>query len=93
MLDSLAAHLPPGAEWTEPEGGFFVWVTLPEGVNSEELLPAAADEGVTYLPGPHFFAAGGGERSLRLSFSHVSAEELDRGVAALARATEAVTEE
>lgn len=93
MLDSLSAHLPPGAEWAEPQGGFFVWVTLPEGVNSEELLPEAADEGVTYLPGSHFFADAGGERSLRLSFSHVTAEEMDRGVAALARATEAALEE
>ena len=88
MLDSLAAHLPEGSEWTEPAGGFFVWVTLPEGIDSEELLPKAAEEGVTYLPGPHFFAGEGGRRSLRLSFSHVTAEEMDRGIAALARATE-----
>jgi 2-aminoadipate transaminase len=93
MLDSLTAHLPPEADWTEPEGGFFVWVTLPEGIDSEDLLPAAAEEGVTYLPGSHFFADGGGERSLRLSFSHVTAAEMDRGVAALARATEAAMEE
>ncbi|MEF8799937.1 MAG: PLP-dependent aminotransferase family protein [Halolamina sp.] len=93
MLESLAAHLPPGADWTEPEGGFFVWVTLPEGIDSGELLPEAAEEGVTYLPGSHFFADGGGERSLRLSFSHVTAAEMDRGVAALARATEAAMDE
>lgn len=88
MLDSLAAHLPASAEWTEPAGGFFIWVTLPEGVRSEELLPEAAEEGVTYLPGSHFYPGDGGERSLRLSFSHVTPEEMDRGIAALARATE-----
>ncbi|WP_373189249.1 PLP-dependent aminotransferase family protein [Halolamina sp.] len=93
MLDSLAAHLPPGSEWTEPEGGFFVWVTLPEGVDTEDLLPDAAEEGITYLPGSHFYPGEGGERSLRLSFSHVSPEEMDRGVAALARATEAALTE
>lgn len=93
MLESLSTHLPPGSDWTEPAGGFFVWVTLPEGVDAEEMLPDAAEEGVTYLPGPHFFANGGGRRSLRLSFSHVSAEEMDRGIAALARATESVLEE
>ena len=92
MLDSLAAHLPSGADWTEPAGGFFVWVTLPEGVDSEELLPAAAEEGVTYLPGSHFYPDEGGARSLRISFSHVTPEEMDRGIAALARATEAALE-
>ncbi len=92
MLESLSTQLPAGSDWTEPAGGFFVWVTLPEGIDTEELLPEAGEEGVTYLPGPHFFANGGGRRSLRLSFSHVSAEEIDRGIAALARATESVWE-
>jgi 2-aminoadipate transaminase len=93
MLDSLAAHLPPGSDWTEPAGGFFVWVTLPEGIDTEKLLPRAAEEGVTYLPGSHFFPDDGGRRSARLSFSHVSAAEMDRGVAALARAAESVLQE
>lgn len=93
MLDSLAAHLPPGSDWTEPEGGFFVWVTLPEGIDSEELLPAAAEEGVTYLPGSHFFPDESSRRSLRLSFSHVTPEAMDRGIAALARATESALTE
>ncbi|MFW5911826.1 MAG: PLP-dependent aminotransferase family protein [Halolamina sp.] len=88
MLDSLSTHLPPGSDWTEPAGGFFVWVTLPEGVDSAELLPDAADEGVTYLPGSNFYHDDGDGRSLRLSFSHVTPEEMDRGIAALARATE-----
>lgn len=88
MLDCLAEHLPAGAGWTEPEGGFFVWVTLPEGTDAEALLETAAEEGVTYLPGALFYPDGGGERSLRLSFSHVGLEEMDDGVAALGRAVE-----
>ena len=93
MLDALDRHLPPGSTWTEPEGGFFLWVTLPEGVDAEAMLPAAAEEGVTYLPGERFFVEDGkGTRSLRLSFSHVSPEELEAGVAALGRATEAAME-
>mgnify|MGYP000601520954 CR=1 FL=1 len=105
MIDALERHLPPGSSWTEPDGGFFLWVTLPEGVDAEEMLPLAAEEGVTYLPGERFYVRdggrqgapdpddeGSGERSLRLSFSHCSPEELDEGVAALARATEAYLE-
>jgi 2-aminoadipate transaminase len=91
MLDALERHLPEGSSWTEPAGGFFLWVTLPEGVDTEELLPLATEEGVTYLPGARFFVGddGRGTRSLRVSFSHCSPAELADGVAALARATEA----
>jgi len=93
LLDALERHLPPGSSWTEPAGGFFLWVTLPEGVDAEAMLPLAAEEGVTYLPGERFFVEDGrGTRSARLSFSHVSPEELEAGVAALARATEAYLE-
>ena len=86
MLDCLEEHMPAGTEWTEPDGGFFIWVTLPEAIDTEALLPRAAEEGVTYLPGELFFPDDRGHDSLRLSFSHVSPEEMDRGVAALARA-------
>jgi len=86
MLDCLEAHMPPSAEWTEPAGGFFVWVELPEGVDTREMLQTAADEGVTYLPGELFFPDSGGENCLRISFSHVSPEEMERGIEALARA-------
>jgi len=85
MLACLDEHLPPAASWTEPAGGFFVWVTLPEGLDAAELLPAAAEEGVTYLPGGMFHADGGGERSVRLSFSQVPLEAMTAGVAALGR--------
>lgn len=87
MLATLEEAMPAGTEWTEPEGGFFVWVTLPAGVDAEDLLEVAAEEGVTYLPGEMFHPDGGGERSLRLSFSHVSMDDLAAGVAALGRAT------
>ncbi len=94
MLDALERHLPPGSSWTEPEGGFFLWVTLPEGVDTEELLPRAAEAGVTYLPGQRFFVGddGRGTRSARLSFSHCTPEELEAGVAALGRAAAAQLE-
>lgn len=87
-LASLADHMPAGTDWTEPDGGFFIWVTLPGNVDAERLLEAAAEEGVVYLPGSMFFADDGGEDCLRISFSYVDPEEFDRGIRALARATE-----
>jgi len=94
MLDALERHLPPGSTWTEPNGGFFLWVTLPDGVDTEEMLPAAAEAGVTYLPGQRFFVSddGQGSRSMRLSFSHVSPEELEEGVATLGQVAERALE-
>lgn len=88
MLACLDERMPAGVEWTEPEGGFFVWVTLPEGLDAEALLPVAADHGVTYLPGAMFYPDDGGERSLRLSFSHPPLDEMTAGVAALGRAVD-----
>ena len=92
MLESLAEHMPADATWTEPDGGFFVWVELPEGIDADEMLEVAADEGVTYLPGSHFYVDRERSNDLRLSFSHVTPEEMDAGVAALARATETARE-
>ncbi|OYR56563.1 aminotransferase-like domain-containing protein [Halorubrum halodurans] len=91
MLESLAERMPPGTWWSEPEGGFFVWVEFPEGVDAEAMLPAAIDEGVTYLPGSFFYADDGGTRNARLSFSHASPAEIDEGIAALATAVRAET--
>ena len=92
MLDRLAAYMPPGTEWSEPEGGFFVWVTLPDGLDSAALLSTAAEEGVVYLPGEHFFEGDRGNDSLRLSFSFATPDEIDRGIKALARAVELTLE-
>ncbi|GAA0516736.1 2-aminoadipate transaminase [Halorubrum aquaticum] len=84
MLESLAERMPPGTTWSEPDGGFFVWLEFPEGIDAEEMLPDAIDEGVTYLPGSFFYADEGGTRNARLSFSHVSPAGIDEGIAALA---------
>lgn len=89
LLDCLETHMPTEATWTDPDGGFFVWVTMPAGVDTEAMLPTAAEEGVTYLPGEMFFPDDRGARSLRLSFSHADFEAMERGVEALARASQA----
>ena len=84
MLEALARELPEDASWTEPEGGYFVWVELPSGPPSGELLAEAEDAGVTFVKGSDFYAGGrGGERALRLAFSFVSPEEIAEGVSVL----------
>ncbi|MFC5278323.1 PLP-dependent aminotransferase family protein [Halorubrum rubrum] len=89
MMESLADRMPPGTTWSEPDGGFFVWVEFPEGVDAEGMLPDAIDEGVTYLPGSFFYAGDNGTRHARLSFSHVPPAAIDEGIAALATAVRA----
>jgi DNA-binding transcriptional MocR family regulator len=86
LLAALAKRMPPGSAWTEAQGGFSLLVTLPEGMDAGALLPRAVERGVTFTPGPLFFADGGGERTLRLSFSAVPPGRIDEGIARLAQA-------
>jgi len=82
MLEALEEHMPEGAAWSRPQGGYFVWLDLP-GATPE--LARAEEAGVTFVQGTDFFAGGrGGERSLRLAFSFVSPDEIAEGVARLA---------
>jgi 2-aminoadipate transaminase len=84
MLEALARELPEDASWTRPEGGYFVWVELPSGPPSSELLAEAEEAGVTFVKGSDFFPGGnGGEHALRLAFSFVSPEEIAEGVSTL----------
>ena len=85
-LAALANHMPPGVTWTHPRGGFFVWLTLPQGVHVDLLREAARQQGVLFVPGTGFYAHGGGERNLRLAFSFVPPDEIERGVQILGRA-------
>lgn len=86
MLDALERHMPDGASWSRPEGGYFIWLDLPE--QAPELAQAEA-AGVTFVKGTDFFpAGGGGERSLRLAFSYVTPDEIAEGVARLAQVLE-----
>ena len=86
MDAALGEHLSQVARWTDPDGGFFIWVTLPEGVDCMTLQPLAWDEGVSFYPGPAFFMNEGGEGHLRLAFSAVRQELIGEGVARLGRA-------
>lgn len=84
LLSELAATMPAAVSWSEPEGGFFVWVELPDGMDTETMLEPAAENGVVYLPGQRFVPGTGAENCLRLSFSHADPETVTAGVEALA---------
>jgi 2-aminoadipate transaminase len=83
-LAALARDMPEGAQWTTPRGGFFSWLTLPDGVDSTDLAARAAAQGVGIVPGTLFFADGRGSDSVRLSFSMVDESQIDEGVERLA---------
>jgi DNA-binding transcriptional MocR family regulator len=86
MLQALEhLELPDGTSWSRPEGGYFLWVDLPDGIDAGELLRRATEADVTFVKGADFFAPGtGGTSSLRLAFSFVSPEEIAEGMARLA---------
>jgi 2-aminoadipate transaminase len=84
MLAALAASFPAGVSWTLPEGGMFIWVTLPPALDARELLPKAIDEAkVAYVPGTPFHTDGGGHNTFRLSFANTGEEEIAAGIARL----------
>jgi 2-aminoadipate transaminase len=83
MLAGLAASMPAGTTWSTPGGGFFVWVTLPEGLDAVELLPAAAANGVAYLAGEWFYPGyrePNARRNLRLNFSTLPEARIEEGL-------------
>ncbi len=86
MLEALERELPAGTSWSRPEGGYFLWVTFPEGVDAGELLVRALEAGVAFVRGADFFPAGSGEgaRAARFAFSFESPERIAEGVALLA---------
>jgi 2-aminoadipate transaminase len=85
MLEALEKHMPSDASWSRPEGGYFIWLDVPSGPDTAELLARAEEAGVTFVKGTDFFVpGGGGERSLRLAFSFVSPAEIETGMARLA---------
>lgn len=85
MLDALQKHMPQGVHWNTPQGGMFLWLRLPEGLDSTALLPKAVQNGVAFVPGAAFYDTHPDVQTMRLSFVTASAEEIDRGVALLAR--------
>lgn len=86
MLAALEAHMPDGVSWTRPEGGMFVWQTLPNGMDGAALLAQSLQtERVAFVPGQAFFADGSGANTIRLSFSNSDAAAIAHGIARLGR--------
>jgi DNA-binding transcriptional MocR family regulator len=86
LLTALERYMPAGVHWTRPDGGLFVWLTLPEGHDAADLLQRSLREArVAFVPGGAFFHDERGRSTLRLSFSLPGEAEFDRGIAALAR--------
>lgn len=81
MLAALQKYMPAGVEWTKPEGGMFVWVTLPKGMDGAKLLAKSLETAkVAFVPGQAFFADGSGANTLRVSFSCANDEMIDEGI-------------
>jgi DNA-binding transcriptional MocR family regulator len=80
MVEALARAAGNLATWSVPSGGFFLWLTLPEGLDTSAMLPHAARNGVTYVPGRAFYHDGGGANRLRLSYSSAPPERIGEGV-------------
>ncbi|EUB96224.1 putative transcriptional regulator, GntR family [Rhizobium sp. CF080] len=86
MLAALDKYMPKTATWTRPEGGMFVWVTLPEGMDGAELLAKSiATEKVAFVPGKAFYADGSNANTLRMSFSCADEAMIDEGIKRLGR--------
>ena len=87
-LDALTQLMPVGTSWTRPAGGFYVWLTLPEGLDSKVMQPRALTARIAYVPGIGFYADGQGGRDLRLSYCFPEPERIREGVRRLAGVVE-----
>lgn len=83
MINAIHAHFPPGAEHTTPEGGMFLWITLPTQIDTTPMLARAVERKVAYVPGSPFYALGGGQNTMRLSYCTATPEQIDQGIKAL----------
>ena len=88
LLDTMKVLMPAGTTWTVPTGGFYSWVTLPEGMDSRAMLPRAVNALVAYVPGTGFYVDGQGRQSLRLSYCYPTPERIKEGVRRLASVVE-----
>ncbi len=83
MLRALEAEMPAGVEWTVPSGGFYVWLTVPAGIDTSDLLAKAINHRVAYVPGRGFYGDGSGGDKMRLCFSYPPVERIHEGIVRL----------
>jgi 2-aminoadipate transaminase len=92
MVEMMERYFPAEVKFTRPEGGMFLWVTLPEGISALELFEEALREKVAFVPGVAFFTDGGGKNSLRLNFSNSDEPRIETGVKRLGKVIERMME-
>lgn len=86
MLAAMDSYFPPGCDWTQPQGGLFLWGTLPEDMNSADVLKIAIEQKVAFVPGAPFYPCGGGHNTMRLNFSYATPEKIQEGILRLGKA-------
>ena len=84
MISLLEKYMPDGVSWTHPDGGLFLWVTLPEGIDTVAMYDSALAAGVAYVAGSFFFPDGSHRNTMRLNFSYLARERMEAGVQLLA---------
>jgi len=91
MINALEKYMPKdeGIRWTRPDGGLFIWVWLPEGVDTQEMLPQAVENNVAYVPGSAAYVDGAGHNTMRLAFSSSSPEQIVEGIRRLSEVVKA----
>ena len=90
MLTAMAEQFPPGVRWTQPQGGLFLWVTLPDGLDSASVLEHAIAHKVAFVPGTTFYPDNGGKNSFRLNFSNAQPAQIKEGIARLGKVLQKV---
>lgn len=93
MLEAMEQYFPPGVEWTRPQGGLFLWGTLPAPLDSGVVLQSAIKQKVAFVPGAPFFPCGGGENTMRLNFSYCTPDIIREGIARLGHVLAELMEE
>lgn len=86
MLEQMEKHFPEGVTWTRPQGGMFLWVRLPEHVDTMEFMKIALEEKVAFVPGSPFYPNGGGKNTMRLNYSNARPDRISEGIERLGRA-------
>lgn len=84
MVDALKRHLPDEVKLMQPSGGMFIWLTLPEGMRSDELIHRTMERGVIFVPGNSFYIKGQGSRHIRLNFTNAEPADMEKGVKIMA---------
>ena len=88
MLAAMDRHFPAEVDWTYPQGGLFLWGTLPTYLDAKDLLRICLDKKVAFVPGEPFHPTGGGKNTMRINFSNATHDEIETGIKRLGEAIE-----